>query len=146
MKIGILTFHRTLNYGAVLQCYALQELFRQRGHQVEVIDYRIQSVENERKLISLSILKSSKGFVIKIKYLVRNLLTYRTRKKAISSFNSFIERRLELSSPVEGIDGVPSNYDCILFGSDQIWNPKLCGGFDPVFWGQFSKGRTMFIP
>ena len=24
-KIGILTFHRAYNYGAVLQCYALQQ-------------------------------------------------------------------------------------------------------------------------
>ena len=28
MKIGILTFHRAHNYGAVLQCYALQEILK----------------------------------------------------------------------------------------------------------------------
>lgn len=145
MKIGILTFHRTLNYGAVLQCYALYELLRQKGHHVEVIDYRIPSVEDERKLVSLAILRSRKGILIKLKYLARNLLTCRTRNKAITAFNLFVERRFVMSSPVLTIKDIPSYYDCILFGSDQIWNPKLCGGFDPVFWGQFPKGRTRFI-
>ena len=37
MKIGILTFHRAHNYGAVLQCYALQDVLKGTGHDVEVI-------------------------------------------------------------------------------------------------------------
>ena len=36
MKIGILTFHWATNYGAVLQCYALQEYLRDQGHDVEI--------------------------------------------------------------------------------------------------------------
>lgn len=145
MKIGILTFHRTLNYGAVLQCYALQELLRQEGHQVEVIDYRIPSVEDERKLVSLAVLKSRKGAIIKFKYLLRNLLSCRMRQKALNAFDAFIKRRFVLSSPVMNAMDVPSDYDYIIFGSDQIWNPNLCGGFDHVFWGQFPKGKTKFI-
>ena len=46
MKIGIITFHRADNYGAVLQCYALQEVIRQWGHEVEVIDYRNSHIES----------------------------------------------------------------------------------------------------
>lgn len=34
MKIGILTFHCAHNYGAVLQCYALQETLKQMVHDV----------------------------------------------------------------------------------------------------------------
>lgn len=40
MKIGILTFHCAHNYGAMLQCYALQEYLKGRGDEVYVIDYR----------------------------------------------------------------------------------------------------------
>ena len=40
MKIGILTFHWATNYGAVLQCYALQEYLRDQGHVVEIINYK----------------------------------------------------------------------------------------------------------
>ena len=41
MKIGILNFHRALNYGAVLQCYGLQETLTALGHEVSVIDLRL---------------------------------------------------------------------------------------------------------
>ena len=40
MKIGVLTFHCAHNYGAMLQCYALQEYLKGQGHEVYVIDYR----------------------------------------------------------------------------------------------------------
>lgn len=38
MKIGILTFHSQLNYGGVLQCWALQNALEKMGHEVVVID------------------------------------------------------------------------------------------------------------
>jgi len=40
MRIGILTFHCAHNYGAMLQCYALQEYLVAQGHEVSVVDYR----------------------------------------------------------------------------------------------------------
>lgn len=41
MKIGILTFHRSINYGAFMQCYALSHelMVRYPQHQVDVIDF-----------------------------------------------------------------------------------------------------------
>ena len=38
MKIGILTFHSQLNYGGVLQCWALQTALEKLGHEVVVVD------------------------------------------------------------------------------------------------------------
>ena len=38
MRIGILTFHSQLNYGGVLQCWALQTTLQTMGHEVVVID------------------------------------------------------------------------------------------------------------
>lgn len=38
MKIGILTFHSQLNYGGVLQCWALKTALEKLGHEVVVID------------------------------------------------------------------------------------------------------------
>ena len=40
MKIGILTFHWATNYGAVLQCYALQTYLESLGHEVTIINYK----------------------------------------------------------------------------------------------------------
>ena len=39
MKVGILTLHRAINYGAVWQCWALKRMCEKLGHDVEVIDY-----------------------------------------------------------------------------------------------------------
>ena len=38
MKIGIVTFHRALNYGAVLQAYALCHFLNDNGFDAEIID------------------------------------------------------------------------------------------------------------
>ena len=40
MKIGILTFHCAVNFGAVLQAFGLSQYLRSLGHDVSVIDYR----------------------------------------------------------------------------------------------------------
>ena len=45
MKVGILTFHRADNYGAVLQTYALFMQCCAMGYDVEVIDYRCNAIE-----------------------------------------------------------------------------------------------------
>ena len=56
MKIGILTFHRAHNYGAVLQCYALQERLKMAGYDVSVIDYRQPAIERAYKCFDVSVL------------------------------------------------------------------------------------------
>lgn len=37
--IGILTFHKSVNYGSVLQAWALQHMLTLRGIESEIIDY-----------------------------------------------------------------------------------------------------------
>ena len=39
MKIAVITLHRIVNYGSVLQTYATQKILEKLGHQVEIIDY-----------------------------------------------------------------------------------------------------------
>ena len=43
-SIGILTFHRATNYGALLQAYALQKVIENMGHDVKIVDYRCGGV------------------------------------------------------------------------------------------------------
>ena len=53
MKIGILTFHRAENFGAVLQCYALQTYLESLGHNVSILDYRCNAIEQTYYLFNL---------------------------------------------------------------------------------------------
>ena len=39
MKIGIITFQKSKNYGGVLQAYALYTRLKQLGYSVEMVDY-----------------------------------------------------------------------------------------------------------
>lgn len=74
MKIGILNFHRALNYGAVLQCYGLQETLTALGHEVSVIDYRPRIIEKHRSYFLFDILKEINLYLqpIVTQYLVCN--------------------------------------------------------------------------
>lgn len=144
MKIGILTFHNALNYGAVIQCYALQQFLLARGHDVEVIDYRVPFIEEQKRFLSPTELRS-RGFVALLKYVAIRLMVWPAWRKAIRAFGRFMESQLHLSPRVGTAADIPAGYDCILFGSDQIWSPTLCRGFAPVFWGQFEKHGARFV-
>ena len=144
MKIGILTFHRAINYGAVLQCYALSEVLKGMGHDVEVIDYRPPYIEKYRNLFYWYDFKKLE-ITAKLKSLCLLPINYYHRKKSAKAFDSFLVEHIKTSSIVKNICDVPRYYDAIIFGSDQIWSPEICEGLDPVFWGQFPKGRIKFV-
>ena len=38
MKIGILTYHSEINYGCTLQAYAMQEAYKELGHDPIIIN------------------------------------------------------------------------------------------------------------
>ncbi len=134
MKIGILTFHAAHNYGAVLQAYGTQEYLRSLGHDVEVIDYRPEYLMIPYKLIdSKRVIYASP--VKTLKRLLGEIMIFRRLFLRYVRFNKFIKQRLNLSEKV--LDVIPPDYDAYIFGSDQIWNPKITKGFDGVFFGAF---------
>ena len=51
MKIGIITFNGAHNYGAQIQAYALQSYLKQQGHDVKVINYRLNEIAKSYRLI-----------------------------------------------------------------------------------------------
>ena len=46
-KIGILTFHNCVNYGAVMQAYGLQSFLESKGYDVEIVDYVNEKIDSE---------------------------------------------------------------------------------------------------
>lgn len=140
MKIGILTFHRAINYGAVLQTYALQEVLRGLGHDVWVIDYRQPRVErNDRRPYQ----DSDKNELLK-KLHIRSWLNYEKEKERVLNrrqrFDLFLDKYLNLTSSCF-LDNIP-NFDIYVIGSDQVWNSAICDGLDPVFWGDFYHNKS----
>lgn len=139
MKIGILTFHRAHNYGAVLQCYALQEILKGRGHDVEVIDYHQPWIEDQYNLLSWNMFIRNAGSVSQLfKYLKGNLKKWLLAPAKARNFRNFRERFLHLSLPCT--DVMPQGYDFYIVGSDQIWSLHCLGGqADVVYMGDFQR-------
>lgn len=89
MKIGIFTFHCAANYGAVLQTYCLQEVLKNMGHEVCVIDYRPKYLIEPYKTFSYDS-ASFNSFFSKCKGLIRACLVAPIRWKRNSVFARFI--------------------------------------------------------
>lgn len=137
MKIGILTYHNAYNYGAVLQTYATQEILKLMGHKAVVIDYHNKAVDldyEKRKFCLEGFWKSGIRFPL---YLIEKTF-YRKRRNEYHRFGSkYIE--LSKESYYQGEKISFDDYDAILIGSDQLWNKKITGGLDEVYWGHFER-------
>lgn len=143
MKVGILTFHYAHNYGAVLQCYALQETLKDMGHTVDVIDYRPQYLITPYQRFNIKWFLR-KNIIKTIKRIFQEIYLYRIRKNRYNNFNQFITNQLHLSKRIEN-NIILNNYDIYIIGSDQIWNKYITNGMDPIYWGEFRKSSTQKI-
>ncbi|WP_028911843.1 polysaccharide pyruvyl transferase family protein [Prevotella sp. MA2016] len=129
MKIGTLTFHRAQNYGGVLQCYALLKFLQNQGYDVEVVDYRCPKIERAYRIIDTYSFKS----------ILASLLYLAKRIKAKKNFASFRKKYLKISDKKFKSPGdFSGQYDICIMGSDQVWTLRLVGGFNPIFYGDFS--------
>ena len=136
MKIGILTFHHSRNYGAVLQAYGLIQVLIAQGHIVETIDYRNQAI-SERS----SFIKTNNPLIALLKF----INGFWSHYKKIIMFNRFEKKYLNRSSHIFSPSDIEkSDYDCIIIGSDQVWSPIITDGPDKVYWGNY-KPKGAFI-
>lgn len=141
MKIGILTFQSAINYGAILQTYALKEVLCQMGHEVHVIDYKPHYItESYRILAERPGLRSLTTFTgWKLWYRFIKVACRRFVRK--SKFKDFARKNFSLDKTQT--DDLASSYDVVICGSDQIWNPNITGGaLDDVFFGKLVEGKT----
>lgn len=125
MKIATLTFHRALNYGAILQCYSLQKTIKDLGYESEVLDYDCRMISKDYKLLSTDSLPKF------IKSLLFLPVFYRKKQ----NYNRFIKRFISVSKEVSynELANVSSDYAAFITGSDQVWNYKLTGSDSKYF-------------
>jgi hypothetical protein len=123
-RIGIITFHKSHNYGSILQSYAMLKLVNNitPNQEIEIIDF---SNKKQKEMYALFANFDS------IRHLFKNIiiiLFYRQFKSRFDSFNSFINNNLKLSnkslSKSEDLLEIKDQYNIYIAGSDQIWNIK----------------------
>lgn len=135
MKIGILTLHRANNYGAALQCYALQQALTEVGHDVWIIDYRQPDTELSYTPISKERLRCNRSNPVA---LAKDILLIPLFYINSKGFDEFRKKYLRCTQPFNCPDMMPQDFDVYLIGSDQLWSIQCMGGhIEPVFFGNF---------
>lgn len=118
MRIGILTFHKAINYGAYLQAFSLSQKLREQfpEDEVEIVDY-IAPKEKNRKIYVF--LWNIKHYGIPGGYSeLKRIRTFHAMQKYLPcSPKSFCTRRLH-----KLYDYIDERYDMLILGSDAIFN------------------------
>ena len=123
MKIGIMTFHRAINTGAVLQAHALQDYLISIGTDAELIDFYPNNQIPNRSKIYRCLRKMKRVFSLN--------KNYRLERNKEDKFDFFMEKYYKLSSKQyfgdETLKRNPPKYDVLISGSDQVLNTSLTG-------------------
>ncbi len=122
MKLAILTFSQSYNYGALLQSYALQKTLCRLGHEALLI--RIGEPPKPKTL----------------KYKLKNLLEYKRQKAYCEFLHNHLTFYETIITP-ENAYILNSDFDGFISGSDQVWNMK--NGIDPIFFQKFANKNKL---
>lgn len=134
MKIGILTYHDEVNYGSLLQAYAMQTALRDFGHESVIIDRWFQPRQDRiYGILHSRSLREWMGWIRRALWCsgAFSLFLRQWRSRA------FIKKHLRLTSySFHDCAEAPSDLgvDLVTVGSDQVWHPcaqpdvyLLCG-------------------
>lgn len=132
-KIGILTFHRVSNYGAVLQAYALETVLKKLGADCEIIDYQNSVLTEQYNPYSRTYLNPRHP-----KRFLKNLIMLPHVNQRNYWFKAFRDAHLVISKNRYDENHLPASnvYSKIIVGSDQVWNLS-CNGNDTHYFLDF---------
>ena len=134
MKIGILTYHRANNYGAMLQAYALRQVMLHYSQDVSFVAYNPQYIKEDYATVVHRKSFASCGKRKKLRYPIYLMhYCYMRIKEWMRNraFETFASKYL----PEGRLD---AKYDLVVYGSDQIWckqHVKSCPGYDAFYFG-----------
>lgn len=137
-KIGILTFVRTSNYGAALQCYALNRAIASLGGEPVTVDYWPEYFRVRYYIDSNPFQWSWSGF----REWRRRRIIKRIKDERNKKFEDFISSSIKLTpSRAHSVDELSSVIKTTdirkwVTGSDQVWS-DTCARFDPVYFLDF---------
>lgn len=127
-KVGIITFDRALNYGAVLQAYALRKFLSKYDLDVCLIDHQNDNIESQFRLFFTNPKDNNlKNILVSF---IKQLIISSRKRNFIIKFNDFRVRYLNPRKVDEY-----SHFFRVYFGSDQIWNDKITNN-DNFYWGE----------
>ncbi len=143
MRVRTITCHDVYNAGAKLQSLALMRWFENRGHQVEIIDYRPYYLTSAYKLFGINNPRYRSNPLLALVYIIGHLpkkIKMLTQRKAYDRFSAeylrYTQRRY---TTYEELCDNPPQAELFVAGSDQIWNPLFPNGRDFSYYLGFAK-------
>jgi polysaccharide pyruvyl transferase len=134
-RIGVLTFHKCVNYGSYWQARCLVEGLRARGHDAELLDHDCSCVRRAEARCALQPKLPERTPS-------QELPRYRakTRRFVDAIARLPLSRRFSLHEPEAA-----GRYDTIVVGSDEVWNFRHPWyGSKPIFFGDgLDAGRLV---
>ena len=151
-KIGIVTLTNYYNYGNRLQNYALEEILKRYSEEVETLVIPKISANSHgtkyyvKKLFSQPLSKTAKSFSIKIKNSQNKSILIERECKFKEFSQNYIKER-HFSSLYE-INGISDEFDYVVSGSDQVWNPYFIKNREQYYFLQFveKEKRIAYAP
>lgn len=139
MKTGLITFHNSYNCGSMLQTYALFNILKRMGCEVEVIDF---SNEGQRNVYSVFYKNNT------VKNIVKNMLISLCSSKISHDFaryEEFKNKHFVLSKKcfTDSSQLTDDSYDTVITGSDQVWNITIEDGDDAYFLPWVTNARKI---
>lgn len=145
-SVGIITFHQALNYGAVLQAYALKAVCEEMGFDAHIVDYNYGGIDE--KVAPIAKFMAAPNKKAAIPGLIRGILSYPGDKKRERAFFAFRKKYLNESANCDTPEQIDAlGYDVLIAGSDQTWNRGVTRQrYDPVFFMNFdtSSRKVMY--
>lgn len=123
MKIGILSFAQSANYGGILQSYALQTVLQRMGHDVVVFNRQITKQKLPFYKAVPQYIKRCINKYIRHKpntYIFAENVSYRWRKANTVYTWAFVNKYIN-NKFINSLSDLKNEYDAIVVGSDQVW-------------------------
>ncbi len=145
--VGVLTYHRGFNFGAVLQAFALQRAIANLGHSCSIVDYQAPDEATSYPYLRMPLSRTAASADALL------LLNVRSHLRSRQRYESFRSGHLSLTSAsyrwADELVRAGLPFQAYVSGSDQIWHPALMdrpGG--PVFFQEFvaSSRRVAYAP
>lgn len=119
-KIAIITLIGNKNFGNRLQNYALQEVIRSLGYDVETLNIRIRKSEfSIKKNLYKTIKMHCKKIIYKKIRKKNNKIKYKKNSEFTDKF--IIQKNIDMNESYD--DYIGTKYYAYIVGSDQVWNP-----------------------
>ena len=131
-KIAVVTGYHIKNYGSALQAFATQRVLDNMNIQNECIKYvKKKDINQLLRIFNIPLLKTklkeTKKKIYAKKYPDTLGKNFKIRNKI---FDDFVSKNFRVSKEYFGYESLKegiNDYDAVLLGSDQVWNPLNFG-------------------